>query len=71
MTANDVDMCAAAATDAAVVTEFSGGRKEEQHVRGREKDEQRDDGRTDRGQRVDNGPDDATTANERTSEELN
>ena len=70
-TANDVDMCAAAATDAAVVTEFSGGRKEEQYVRGRRETSRGTDGRTGDKESTTERTDDATTANGRTSGELN
>ena len=74
VTANDADMCATAATDAGVVTEFGGGgrKEEERDVRGREGGgaEERGDGQ--RGQRVDNGPDyDYDDDDERASEGLN
>ena len=59
VTANDVDMCAAAATDAGVVTEYGGGgggRKEEGRRARRKREGETGEGDGQRGQRVDNGP---------------
>ena len=66
MTANDADMCATAATDAGVVTEFGGGgggrKEEERDVRGREGEQRRRE--MDRGDK-ESTTDRTTTMNER------
>ena len=70
-TANDVDMCAAAATDAARGRYRIQRRQERGAVRKREERDEQTDGRTGDKESTTERTDDATTANGRTSGELN